>query len=270
MVRTEYDPHILYISINITVEMEYQVPLNRVYPIVEAASKRAGFKGTEKDVSNLINVIKKLGLDIQNIADDEESQVDNNESLKDKIRRMLEALGCQLSDAELNAILRGDIAIEEALTKDAQILWRLIFVKKGDRTVPDQDIVNCLDILSEEYALENLYITKEKQMLRLKEMNDFQYKQDRNNIKVSSLSQHSILKQTQDVESLSKKIAKLKLYVAHMQGYDRDLDHDGEYGIDPETGEIRDFECIYLADKRYSGAVIDDKERDGIDVEDIK
>ena len=50
---------------------------------------------------------------------------------------------------------------------------------------------------------------------------------------------------------------------------DRDLDRDGGRGIDMNTGYVIDFGDIYIADKSHGG-VIEDIERDGIDMGDIK
>ena len=72
-----------------------------------------------------------------------------------------------------------------------------------------------------------------------------------------------------DPVELDKKRVKLKLYIAHMQGYDRDRDRDGSRGIDMSTGEIIDFGDIFIADKEH-GSFIDDRTNDGRDRADIK
>ena len=68
---------------------------------------------------------------------------------------------------------------------------------------------------------------------------------------------------------LEQKRRKLKLYIAHMQGYDRDRDRDGGRGINMVTGEIIDWGDIFIADKEH-GAVLEDQNRDGIDRIDIR
>ena len=49
----KYDPHLLYHAINITVELRYKVPMQKVYEIIEAAeehNKNSDDKITSNDI----------------------------------------------------------------------------------------------------------------------------------------------------------------------------------------------------------------------------
>ena len=52
-------------------------------------------------------------------------------------------------------------------------------------------------------------------------------------------------------KTLEEKLRKLRLMIAHLQGYDRDRDGDGERGVDPETGYIRDFDDVFMANNLF-------------------
>lgn len=272
----EYDPHLLYKAINITVELEYQVPMTLVYKIIEKLHKRK--KKNEKDLTEkeLIELVRVMGLSLQDKIDkfEDDTKKSGKPDLKTKIKQILSLLNCELSNAELNSILKGEISIEDVLNKQAQIAWRMIFeIGEDGKSKPDQEMVNWMNIIAEDLAIENLHECRRRLMLKInekhKQMNDFEIS-DGYNIKISQGSNKTYLNMDNKLKEMDKKLRKLKLYIAHLQGYDRSLDHDGERGVDPETGEIRDFGDIYLADKRYSGAIIEDIEYDGIDIEDIK
>ena len=73
-----------------------------------------------------------------------------------------------------------------------------------------------------------------------------------------------------DYVELDRKRAKLRLYIGHMQGYDRDRDHDGSRAMDPTTGYVVDYEDAYITDKIHSGAILEDIDNDGIEIAEIK
>jgi hypothetical protein len=259
-----YDPHLLYHAINITVELEYKVPMQKVYKIlalVEESNKNDIHKVQPNEV---LELLKLLGDKLEDCALTDSPPNGNN--LQAKIKELLRLLGCTLSDAELNKILKGEVSLDQALSKQARRAWITIFdLSKDGRYRPNKEIVENMLICSQALALESI----ELKIQRAMEDRQLQHKTQQQRLVIAmdkSARVHE--KERYDPVELDRKRAKLKLYIAHMQGYDRDRDRDGGRGIDMTTGEVIDFEDIYIADKTH-GSIIDDIERDGIDLSDI-
>jgi len=261
-----YDPHLLYHAIGITVELEYKVPMQKVYAILSAATKT-----DSKNIpspSEIQEMLTAMGSAIEN-SSTEESDLPDTNSLQAKIKEMLRLLGCDLPVSDLNKILKGDLAIENVLSKQAQTAWRLVFSTSADgRVIPNKDTVELVFLCTQSIALENV----ERKIDRV--MQDYRARNTQP-IERHVLEKGDNLKTVrapreikEDPVELDRKRAKLKLYIAHMQGYDRDRDHDGGRGIDMSTGDIIDFADIYMSDKQ--GHVIDDIAHDGIDLSDIR
>jgi hypothetical protein len=162
------------------------------------------------------------------------------------------------------------MTIEEALSTKAQLAWKLIFKKdeKG-RSRPDQDLVNLLMFCTQEIAIENVEL-KIQRVLENYKLENKRHMQEGVLLKSDNMKTlYRANKIQYDPVELDKKRVKLKLYIAHMQGYDRDRDRDGSRGIDMSTGEIIDFGDIFIADKEH-GSFIEDRANDGIDRADIK
>ena len=249
----EYDPHLLYHSINITVELEYNVPLKTVYRIVEENEKKP--KEERLSMQELIVLIRKLGQSLQTkVLNQDESEQDEEIDLKTKIKLMLELLHCELSNEELNKILRGELALEDALNKEARVAWKLFFEKNNKgKMVPNKTAVNQMLALTENFAFMDVNQQYKRELAsrtkaRMMQVNNVYNSKD--NLKTER-ARKEIIERSGDEKLilLDKQRKKLKLYIAHMQGYDRDRDGDGGRGINMETGEIVDFDDIYMADK---------------------
>ena len=264
----KYDPHLLYHAINITVELRYKVPMQKVYEIIEAAEEHNKNSDDKITSNDIIELLENLGSALESsVLTDEPSEED---TLQSKIKELLRLLGCVLSEQELNKILRGEMTIEEALSTKAQLAWKLIFKKdeKG-RSRPDQDLVNLLMFCTQEIAIENVEL-KIQRVLENYKLENKRHMQEGVLLKSDNMKTlYRANKIQYDPAELDKKRVKLKLYIAHMQGYDRDRDRDGSRGIDMSTGEIIDFGDIFIADKEH-GSFIDDRANDGIDRADIK
>lgn len=272
----EYDPHLLYQAINITVELEYHVSMKLVYRILLTLSERRKPDEPEPSIDDLIKLVKAMytaidseGIDIGEV----------NQDLKAKIKLILKMLNCEMSNEDLNKILRGQVSINDALTKEAQLAWKLIFDKDDNgRAKPVNESINWLFILAEDFTVGKILEQKNQNYLKHCEAEkrkqiDFEQHAARNartiHIREKDRERNSV-NYLKENETLDEKLRKLRLYLGHIQGYDRDLDGDGERGMDPVTGEIRDYGDIFLADKRYSGAIVQDLDHDGLDIEDIK
>lgn len=265
LAKQTYDPHLLYHAINITVELEYKIPMQKVYDILALIDKTNKQAINKIQPSDVLNVLKKLGTSIEN-ADVDDKPSDAT-SLQEKIKELLRLLGCELSDCELNKILKGELSLDEVLSKDAKTAWLIIFDKGEDGKMrPVRELVDHMTMCSHIIALENIEQKIQRNMERytINKRNG----PDRTipmygNMKVL----HKKEKELNDPVLLEKKRNKLRLYIAHMQGYDRDRDRDGGRGVDMTTGYVIDFGDIYIADK-YSN-VIEDIGRDGIDLCDL-
>ena len=266
-----YDPHLLYHAINITVELEYKVPMQKIYNIlemVESTNQKNVDKITPQEV---LDILKVLGNNLESsVLTDEPCDGD---SMQSKIKELLRLLGCLLSDQELNKILKGELSIDEALSKQGKLVWSMIFDRDDNgRYRPNREMVNHMSWCSQIIALENV----ETRIQRIAE-NRHRDQREKPHLGGELMVQkynnpktiHRVEREQNDPVLLEQKRNKLRLYIAHMQGYDRDLDRDGGRGIDMNTGYVIDFGDIYIADKSHGG-VIEDIERDGIDMGDIK
>lgn len=271
-IREQYDPHILYQAINLTVELEYKIPMKRAYKILEKVE--AHNKKNEKKIGlqEVLELLQSLGgsLEISIDADNEEDKPSDGTSLQEKIKELLRLLGCHLTDAELNKILKGEVSLDDALSKKAKAAWLLIFdIDENGKSRPNKDLVEQMMLCTQMIALENIEMKIQRQLIN-REINEREranegFLRKKDNLKTL----FTIEKEREDPLVLDRKRQKLKLYIGHMQGYDRDRDRDGGRGIDMTTGEIIDFGDIYIADKEH-GSVIIDVERDGIDIADIR
>ena len=263
MIKQEYDPHLLYHAINMTVELEYKVPMQKIYNIlalVEDSNQRDVYKVKPSEV---LELLKTLGRKLENSVLDDDPP--SGSSLQEKIKELLRLLGCTLSDQELNKILKGELDIDQVLSKQAKSAWITIFdLGKDGKYRPNKEIVENVMICSQAIALESV----ELQIQRAMEDRQMLRKTRQHNILYQDKTVRRQEREKYDPVVLDKKRAKLKLYIAHMQGYDRDRDRDGGLGIDMTTGEIIDHGDVYIADKEH-GSVIHDVGRDGIDMADI-
>ena len=260
----ELDPHLMYYAINITVELKYTVSTNLIYNVLERAQQQKKRKADTAMMNEVADMLRNLGSQLEStVLTDEPYEC---KSLQEKIKELLRLLGCKLSPEELNKILKGELTIEKVLSKQAQELWKLVFdVTDQNQYRPNQEFVDNLMLCIKEYALATLDIKLEKAM---REYQITRVKRDR----FENTMQTRVLKERKQAfeapVELEKKRRKLKLYIAHMQGYDRDRDRDGGRGINMVTGEIIDWGDIFIADKEH-GAIIEDVERNGIDRTDI-
>lgn len=263
-----YDPHLLYHAINITAELRYKVPMQSVYNILKIASKNNEKLTNKIKPEDVLKLIDALGTNLENtiLSDDDFTDGD---SLQNKIKELLRLLGCQLNDQELNKILKGELSIDDALSKQAKTMWLIIFEKDDNgRYRPDREIADYLLLCAQQHAIETVDVKIQRQMENYRIMSRNREREGyllrSENMKIRSKEE----REKYDPVLLDKKRAKLKLYIAHMQGYDRDRDRDGGRGVDMTTGNIIDFGDIYIADKEH-GSFIDDIERDGIDMRDL-
>ena len=261
----QLDPHLMYYAINITVELKYTVSTQLIYNVLERMEKQSKRKADAAMMNGVVDMLKSLGGKLESTVLTEEPY--ECKSLQEKIKELLRLLGCTLSPEELNQILKGTLTIEGVLSKKAQQLWMLIFdLDDKNHYRPNPELVDNLIWCVKEYAMATLDIKLEKAM---REYQISRVKKDR----YENAMQARVLKERQKAYEtpveLEQKRRKLKLYIAHMQGYDRDRDRDGGRGINMVTGEIIDWGDIFIADKEH-GAVIEDQNRDGIDRIDIR
>jgi hypothetical protein len=267
-IKESYDPHLLYHAINIVVELEYKVPMQKVYDVLAIVEKNNEKSIDKISPQEVLNIMKLLGDNLEGTILTDVPCDGNN--LQSKIKELLRLLGCVLSDAELNRILKGELTLDDALSKYAKIAWMMIFeIDEHGKSRPNRIMVEHMLMCAQTIAIENVEI----KMQRLLESNRAQ---ERNNRTIAVLEKHDNMKtlhrttaERTDPVLLEQKRNKLRLYIAHMQGYDRDRDRDGGRGIDMTTGYVIDFGDIYIADKEH-GSVFEDREHDGIDMRDIK
>lgn len=264
-----YDPHLLYHAINITVELEYKVPMQKIYSILERVDA-VNEKRTDKiKPQDILEILKEMGDKLEeSVLSDEPS---DETSLQAKIKELLRLLGCTLTDQELNKILKGEVSINEALSKKARAAWLIVFEQnENGKFIPNKELANEMLFCTQLIAIENVELKMQRLMegYRVTEANrqmrDNGMLQKNENIKVLD----SQFRESTDPILLDKKRNRLRLYIAHMHGYDRDRDGDGSRGIDMTTGYIIDFGDIYIADKEH-GCVIEDRAHNGIDMSDI-
>ena len=263
--KQSYDPHLLYHAINMTIDLGYKVPMQKVYNIIEILCKERYTADDLYDKSKeIVALLKKLGTSLEDSVMTD--SLCDGDTLQSKIKELLRLLGCELSDQELNRILRGELSVDEALSKQAKTAWLMIFYKDNNgKYKPNKEMVEHMLYCTQAWALEDLEMKIERARM---EPNEYQRAQRGKEIFMTSKYQYLEQERTDPV-MLERKRNKLRLYIAHLQGYDRDLDRDGGLGIDLTTGIIVDFGDIYMADKMHGG-IIDDIEKDGIDMEDIR
>ena len=272
-IHEEYDPHILYQAINLTVELEYKIPMKRAYKILEKVE--AHNKKSEKKISlqEVLDLMQSLGdsLEVTIDSENEEDKPSDGTSLQEKIKELLRLLGCHLTDAELNKILKGEVSLDDALSKKAKAAWMLIFdVDEKGKSRPNKDLVEQMMLCTQMIALENIEMKIQRQLIdRQIHERERDYSEGLLRKSDNLKTLFTVEKERNDPLVLDRKRQKLKLYIAHMQGYDRDRDRDGGRGVDMTTGEIIDFGDIYIADKEH-GSIIVDIEHDGIDIADIR
>lgn len=258
----EYDPHLLYHTINITVELEYKVPMQKVYDLLYLLEEKN--KGVVDKIQP-VEVLELLKLMSETLADtvNDEDMEDKND-LPSKIKELLRLLGCYLEKEELNAILRGEIPLEKALSPKAKAAWLIIFDRdEMGKFRPNKEVVNELVWLTEKIAYETIEVQIQRNLEGYRSRTRRELENEGVLLKNENLKTIHKKDEYTDPRILEKKRIDLKKYIAHMQGYDRDRDRDGGIGIDMSTGEIIDFGDIYIADKEH-GAVLEDRNHDGV------
>lgn len=277
-IQEQYDPHLLYHAINLTVELEYKVPMKKVYKMlekVEEHNKKNEEKITFQDVQNLLMTLgNSLESNILSTGPCDGINGDgsgsDNVSLQEKIKEILRLLGCTLSEKELNQILKGNLSLDEALNGKSKTAWLLIFdMDERGKFRPNKELIEQMIYCTQMIAFENVEMKIQRQLVEQKIQSNRSRTEGvllkNDNLKTLFRTE----KECQNPTVLDEKRRKLKLYIAHMQGYDRDRDGDGGRGIDMTTGEIIDFDDIYISDKEH-GSVIEDIDHDGIDIADIR
>jgi hypothetical protein len=275
----QYDPHILYHAINLTVELEYKIPMKKIYKILEKVEEQNKKNETKISPQEVLELLQTLGDSLESSVESDVSAgpcdgVDgdgsNSVSLQEKIKELLRLTGCTLSEKELNRILKGEISLDDALSSKAKAAWLIVFdIDEHGKFRPDREVVDQMLWCTQSLALENIEVKLERYQINKEidaknRIHTQGMLQKNDNLKTLFRSE----KERNDPAVLDEKRRKLKLYIAHMQGYDRDRDRDGGRGIDMTTGEIIDFGDIYIADKEH-GSFIHDLEHDGIDIADI-
>ena len=244
----------MYHAINLTVELQYKVPMQRIYDILEKMEKYNEQNEDKITSQEILELLEELGRSLEeesaseNPVDPDEDGSGGELDLREKIKELLRLLGCRFSNQELNQILKGEKDINDILPAKAKIVWVMVFSIDSDgRVIPDQNLVNQFLTCTELIAVQNVeqQIQKmqiEKKITRDRLQSDTVQKDE--NLKTMFRKE----KEKYDPVLLERKRAKLKLYIAHMQGYDLDLDRDGQSGIDWATGEIIDLGDIDRAD----------------------
>lgn len=249
--KNGYDPHLLYQAINITVELQYTVPMTLIYNLLLKLKLKRRDGEREPSIDEVVKLLALIGDTIQEDSSLMEIE-DTEQDLQTKIKYMLKLTKCQLSPQDLNKILKGQLSIKDVLSKEAQLAWHIMFEEKEGRYLPDARSVSWLLDITQEHAM--------GQMLKEYNNNCFKYAQtqekhhSRNirsvNVKMERTEEEPsvLLKKN---KTLEEKLRKLRLMIAHLQGYDRDRDGDGERGVDPETGYIRDFDDVFMANNLF-------------------
>ena len=83
----EYDPHLLYHAINITVELKYNVPMQNVYNLLDLFAQK-GMDIDKLPQEKIISTISALGKGLENTVLDEDNTSDCT-SLQVKIKELL-------------------------------------------------------------------------------------------------------------------------------------------------------------------------------------
>lgn len=253
--KNGYDPHLLYQAINITVELQYTVPMTLIYNLLLKLKIKRRHGEKEPTIDEVVRLLALIGDTIQEDSSLMEIE-DTEQDLQTKIKYMLKLTKCKLSPQELNRILKGQLSIKDVLHKEAQLAWSIMFEEKEGRYIPDARSVSWLLDITQEHVM--------GQMLKEYNNNCFKYAQAKEK-RHSNYAVHANTKTERAKEdpivfleknkSLEEKLRKLRLVIAHLQGYDRDRDGDGERGIDPETGYIRDFDDVFMANNLFDDSI---------------
>lgn len=253
--KSGYDPHLLYQAINITVELQYTVPMTLIYNLLlklKIKRKNGEKEPTINEVVRLLNLISDTMNEDSSLMEIEDTEQD----LQTKIKYMLKLTKCKLSPQDLNKILKGQLSIKDVLNKEAQLAWSIMFEEQNGRYTPDSRSVSWLLDIAQEHVM--------GQMLKEYNNNCYKYAQAKEYKQTDSrFSANAKTERSQEDpvvfleknKSLEEKLRKLRLFIAHIQGYDRDRDGDGERGVDPETGYIRDFDDVFMANNLFDDII---------------
>lgn len=210
----------------------------------------------EPTIDEVVKLLALIGNTIQEDSSLMEIE-DTEQDLQTRIKYMLKLTKCKLSPQDLNKILKGQLSVKDVLNKEAQLAWDIMFEEKEGRYIPDARSVSWLLDITQEHAM--------GQILREYNSNCLKYAQaQQKHLDVKNNRQHNVKIERAEKEpivfmernkSLEEKLRKLRLYIAHIQGYDRDRDGDGERGVDPETGYVRDFDDVFMANNLFDDVV---------------
>ena len=107
----QYDPHILYHAINLTVELEYKVPMKKIYKILEKVEEQNKKNETKISPQEVLELLQTLGNSLESSVDSDlpygpcdgvDGEGNGNVSLQEKIKELLRLTGCTLSEKDLN------------------------------------------------------------------------------------------------------------------------------------------------------------------------
>ena len=243
--KNGYDPHLLYQAINITVELQYTVPMTLIYNLLLKLKIQRKPGEKEPKIDEVVRLLSLMG----NTLQDEVSAVeieDMEKDLQTKIKYVLKLTKCQLTPQELNQILKGQLSIKDVLTKEAQLAWNIMFEQKDGRYVPSAQNTSWLLDITQEHTLGQMLKEYNQNCLKYAQAQAKHLDNKAANVKTDRANKEAIVYMTRN-KTLEEKLRKVRLLVAHLQGYDRDRDGDGERGVDPETGYIRDFDDVFAA-----------------------
>lgn len=249
VMKNGYDPHLLYQAINVTVELQYTVPMTLIYNLLLKLKIKRQPGEKEPTMDEITRLLSLVGTTLQ--EDSSLIEVENTEQdLQTKIKYMLKLTKCKVSPQDLNRILRGELSIKDVLSKDAQLAWKIMFDEKNGRYVPDSQNVSWLLTIAEEHAIGQMLKEYNRNCLKYASAQARQQDLNKGNTKTER-ARNNPSRYLERNKTLEEKLRKLRLVIAHLQGYDRDRDGDGERGIDPETGYVRDFDDVFLANNLF-------------------
>ena len=105
----------------------------------------------------VLEILKLMSSELTDTVGDEDQ--DDKNDLPSKIKELLRLLGCYLTKEELNAILRGDVPLDKALSPKAKAAWLIIFDRdEMGKFRPNKEIVNELVWLTEKIAYETIEV----------------------------------------------------------------------------------------------------------------
>ena len=170
MDRETANPHIVYKSINTTVALEYKVPMELIYDILDTKAKRKKKKTEEsegesdaREMDNLERILREMGISMEEYC--RNPQFQGQMSISDKIKMLLSFLQKDLGSQELNAVLKGEKSIDSVLNPQAQSLWNLLFIQDNTgRYKPDKEMTERLVAASVEYALSTVTQRQERRL----------------------------------------------------------------------------------------------------------